>query len=200
MEYPKEPGLSRLHRDPAVSRGGNLRPACGGKRCGMVWDGHSVVGRIGRVAWMSEDETMALYERIRAGEMEAPAVVVQTARRPAFLEEGAEPVEVMEKGERRLQLSWASDGSGFVFAREGNIFFKAPEADSARNLTEEFRVPLTESDSTKRSFSPDRWHPDGNALLLRAQDGYYLMELDGEPELDGPFLEIPGKSGGKGRA
>jgi dipeptidyl aminopeptidase/acylaminoacyl peptidase len=107
------------------------------------------------------------------------------------LVEGAEPLEVMEKGERRIRPSWAPDGSGFVYAREGDVFFKTPEADSAQNLTEEYRVPLTESDSTKRSFSLDRWHPDGGALLLRAQDGYYLMELDGEPELVWPF---PGDS------
>ncbi|MGD2122101.1 MAG: prolyl oligopeptidase family serine peptidase [Gemmatimonadota bacterium] len=114
------------------------------------------------------------------------------------LEEGAEPMEVMEKGERRTRLSWAPDGSGFVYARQGDIFFKAPDADSAQNLTEEFRVPLTESDSTKRSFSLDRWHPEGDALLLRAQDGYYLMELDGEPELVWPFPGDSRKEWGEG--
>ncbi len=101
--------------------------------------------------------------------------------------EGSEPMEVMEKGERRVRPNWKPDGSGFVFSREGDLFFKSPEADSARNLTEEFRVPLTEADSTKRSFSLDRWHPDGNTMLLRAQDGYYLMGLDEEPELVWPF-------------
>ena len=99
------------------------------------------------------------------------------------LEEGAEAVEIMEKGERRIRPSWKPDGSAFAYAEKGDVFLKIPEADSARNLTEEYRVPLSESDSTKRSFSLDRWHPDGDALLLRAQDGYYLMETGEEPEL-----------------
>jgi dipeptidyl aminopeptidase/acylaminoacyl peptidase len=104
------------------------------------------------------------------------------------LAEGAEPEEVMEKGERRLRLSWSPDGSVFVFSREGDIFLKAPGADSARNLTEDYRVPLSESDSTKRSFSLQRWHPESESLLLRSQDGYYLMDIEGgEPELLWPF-------------
>ncbi len=67
--------------------------------------------------------------------------------------------------------------------RRGDIFSKVPEADSALNLTKDYRVPLSESDSTKRSFSLERWHPDGGSLLLRAQDGYYVMAEGEEPEL-----------------
>ncbi|MCJ7630149.1 MAG: hypothetical protein MUO50_17385, partial [Longimicrobiales bacterium] len=99
------------------------------------------------------------------------------------LAEGAEAVEVMEKGERRIRPSWSPNGSVFVFAEKGDIFSKVPEADSALNLTTDYRVPLSESDSTKRSFSLERWHPDGGSLLLRAQDGYYLMAEGEEPEL-----------------
>jgi dipeptidyl aminopeptidase/acylaminoacyl peptidase len=104
---------------------------------------------------------------------------------------GAEAVEVMEKGESRKRLNWKPDGSGFVFSEGGDLFWKTPEADSAQNITEEFRLPLSEADSTKRSFSLDRWHPDGSSMLLRAQDGYYLMEMGEEPEMVWPF---PGDS------
>jgi dipeptidyl aminopeptidase/acylaminoacyl peptidase len=107
------------------------------------------------------------------------------------LGEGAEAVEVMEKGEQRIRPNWSPDDSGFAWADKGDIFFKTAEADSARNLTKEYRVPLSESDSTKRSFSLERWHPDGGALLLRAQDGYYLMAEGQEPELAWAF---PGES------
>ena len=99
------------------------------------------------------------------------------------LAEGSEPMEYLEKGERRIRPSWSPDGSVFVYADKGDIFSKTPAADSARNLTEEYRVPLSESDSTKRSFSLEQWRPDGGALLLRAQDGYYLMEEGQAPEL-----------------
>jgi len=107
------------------------------------------------------------------------------------LEEVAEAVEVMEKGESRKRPNWKPDGSGFVFSEKGDLFWKTPEADSAQNITEDFRVPLSEADSTKRSFSLDRWHPDGDAMLLRAQDGYYLMEMGEEPEMVWAF---PGES------
>ncbi len=103
------------------------------------------------------------------------------------LEEGAEPVEILEKGERRLRPVFSPDGASFVYADRGNVFLKGLDADSARNLTEEHRTPLSETDSTRRSFSLERWHPAGNGLLLRAQDGYYTLEEDGAPELVWPF-------------
>jgi len=103
------------------------------------------------------------------------------------LAEGSEPVETMEKGDERIRAQWSPDGSGFAWSDDGDILFKTPAADSARNLTEEYRVPLSESDSTKRSFSLEEWHPDGGGFLLRAQDGYYLMMEGGEPELVWPF-------------
>jgi len=99
------------------------------------------------------------------------------------LGEGAQATEILEKGEDRKRLSWAPDGAGFAWSERGDVFFKTPEADSARNLTAEYRQPLSESDSTKRSFSLEEWHPDSNGLLLRAQDGYYVMMEGEEPEL-----------------
>jgi len=103
------------------------------------------------------------------------------------LSEGATPEEVMEKGERRIRASWAPDGHGFAWAERGDVFFKTAEADSAKNLTEDFRKPLSESDSTKRSFSLQEWHPNSGGFLLQAQDGYYLLMEGGEPELVWPF-------------
>ena len=48
------------------------------------------------------------------------------------LAEGAEAVEYLEKGERRIRPSWSPDGSVFVYAERGDIYSKTPEADSAR--------------------------------------------------------------------
>ena len=97
---------------------------------------------------------------------------------------GSEPVELLEKRERRLSPSFAPDGEAFAWSERGDVFLKRLDADSARNLTEEFRVPLSPSDSTKRSFSLEEWHPRGGSLLLRAQDGFYLLDVEGgEPEM-----------------
>jgi dipeptidyl aminopeptidase/acylaminoacyl peptidase len=103
------------------------------------------------------------------------------------LEEGAQAQEVMEKGEDRRRITWSPDDRGFVWSDGGDVFFKTPEADSARNLTKEFRTPISETDSTKLRFSFERWQPDGGALLLRAQNGYYLMAEGEAPELIWPF-------------
>ena len=114
------------------------------------------------------------------------------------LAEGSEPVPVLEKGENRIRATWAPDGHGFAWSERGDLFFKTPEADSARNLTADYRLPLSESDSTKRSFSLEEWHPDSNGFLLSAQDGYYLMMEGGEPELVWPFPGENREEWGKG--
>jgi len=114
------------------------------------------------------------------------------------LAEGVEAVEILEKGERRLRPVFSADGSAFVYADRGNIFLKGLEADSARNLTEEHRKPLSESDSTRRSFSLERWHPGGTGILLRAQDGFYTLEEGGAPELVWPFPGETRKEWGEG--
>lgn len=88
----------------------------------------------------------------------------------------AEPVALLDKGERRLRLQFQPDGDTFAWSDRGDIWVKGPAADSARKLTEELRVPLSESDSTKRSFSLEQWRPDGGALLARAQDGYWVLD------------------------
>lgn len=98
------------------------------------------------------------------------------------LQPGAEAVALLPKGERRQRLVFSPDGRTFAWADRGDVFVKGLEADSARNLTRDFRRPLSETDTTRRSFSLDRWRPDSGALLLRAQDGYYMMALDEEAE------------------
>jgi dipeptidyl aminopeptidase/acylaminoacyl peptidase len=114
------------------------------------------------------------------------------------LSEGAESVEILERGERRLRLSFSPDGTAFVYADRGNVFLKGLDADSAQNLTEEHRKPLSESDSTRRSFSLERWHPGGNGILLRAQDGYYTLEEGEAPEMVWPFPGETRKEWGEG--
>lgn len=103
------------------------------------------------------------------------------------LEDGAEPEEVLEKGEDRKRITWSPDDRGFAWSDGGDVYFKTPEADSARNLTADYREPISESDSTKLRFSFEMWHPQGDVLLLQAQNGYYLMEEGKAPELVWPF-------------
>jgi len=103
------------------------------------------------------------------------------------LEDGAEPEEVLEKGEDRKRITWSPDDRGFAWSDGGDVYFKTPEADSAKNLTEEYREPISPGDSTKLRFSFEMWHPQGDALLLQAQNGYWIMAEGEAPELVWPF-------------
>ena len=96
---------------------------------------------------------------------------------------GAEPVSLVEKSERRVRPQFSPDGTRLAWADRGDVWMRAmdasgPVGDSAVKVTEGERTPLTEADTTKRSYSLDRWSPDGGALLLRAQDGYWTLGVD----------------------
>ena len=49
---------------------------------------------------------------------------------------------------------------------------------AATNLTEEYRTPVSEDDSTKLSYSVMRWRPDDAQLLVRSKKGYHLLDPD----------------------
>lgn len=97
---------------------------------------------------------------------------------------GGEPRSVHEAGERRVRPVWTEAADAFAYSESGNVFVRNLEADSARNLTAEHRAPLSEDDSTKMSFSAERWRPDGEELLVSSQKGYHLLDpASGELEL-----------------
>ena len=93
--------------------------------------------------------------------------------------DGSEPESIVEPSERRTNPTWNDAGDAFVYGEEGNVFLRRLEADSATNLTEEHRVPLSADDSTKTRFSPIRWSPDGDEILVSSQKGWHLLGADG---------------------
>lgn len=90
-----------------------------------------------------------------------------------------DPETVTEGGERLKRLEVSPDGSSVAWADRGDLFVHPAGADSALKISENLRTPLSAADSTKRSFSLERWAPDGSSLLARAQDGWYLVAPDG---------------------
>jgi len=91
---------------------------------------------------------------------------------------GGAPVSVMGPRERRIAPRWSHAGDAFAYAEKGNVFVRRLDADSAVNLTADDRKPLSEDDSTKLSFTLDRWRADDGSLLVRSQQGYYLLDPD----------------------
>lgn len=90
---------------------------------------------------------------------------------------GGDPETLMGPQERRMAVQWNDDASAFAWADRGNVFVRRLDADSARNLTEAHRGPVSETDTTRISFSLERWRPDGGALLLTSQQGYHLLDV-----------------------
>ena len=89
-----------------------------------------------------------------------------------------------EKSEDRVRPNWNEAGNTFAYSDEGNVFLRSVLADSAINLTEEHRGPVSEDDTTKVRFSVERWRPDGAALLVSSQQGYHVLDTEtGEIEL-----------------
>jgi dipeptidyl aminopeptidase/acylaminoacyl peptidase len=121
-----------------------------------------------QLAYVTVDRLRTSYERAEGTEFGVATF---------DLEEGSTKT-IMEPEERRLSLEWNETNSGFAYGKDGDVFVRWLDADSARNLTEEHRGPVSETDTTKLSYSLERWRSDGEALLVRSQQGYHVMELD----------------------
>jgi dipeptidyl aminopeptidase/acylaminoacyl peptidase len=91
---------------------------------------------------------------------------------------GSDPVSVTEPSERRTNANWNGAGDAFVYSEDGNVLLRRVGADTPTNLTEEHRVSLSITDTTKLSFSPMRWSPDDEQLLVSSQEGWYLLDPD----------------------
>jgi dipeptidyl aminopeptidase/acylaminoacyl peptidase len=79
--------------------------------------------------------------------------------------------------EQRISGEWNPQASAFAWADRGNVFVRGLDADSAVNVTERYRTPVSAEDTTKLSYSLERWRPDGDALLLTSKQGYHLLEV-----------------------
>ena len=101
---------------------------------------------------------------------------------------GSAPDTLMKPSEHRLSVRWNEQATAFAYADKGNVFLRPVSGDSALNLTAEYRKPVSDTDTTKLSFSVAGWRPDGGALLVSAQDGYRLLNVaDGSMTLVYPF-------------
>ncbi|MGD8321994.1 MAG: prolyl oligopeptidase family serine peptidase, partial [Gemmatimonadota bacterium] len=106
--------------------------------------------------------------------------------------------------ERRFSPVWSEDGSAFAYGDRGDVYVRYADGDSVVNLTEGQRPQVSEDDTTKVSFSVERWRPDGGAVLLGSKKGYYtldprsgdltlVLELQGDEDTR-PRLDVQGWS------
>ena len=92
--------------------------------------------------------------------------------------DGSAPESIVASSERRTNPNWNKAGDAFVYSEEGNVFLRKLEEDSTTNLTEQHRGSVSEDDSTKMSFSPMRWSPDDEDILMSSQTGWHILSPD----------------------
>ena len=92
--------------------------------------------------------------------------------------DGSAPESIVASSERRTNPNWNKAGDAFVYSEEGNVFLRKLEEDSIANLTEQHRGSVSEDDSTKMSFSPMRWSPDDQNILMSSQTGWHILSPD----------------------
>ena len=92
--------------------------------------------------------------------------------------DGSAPESIVASSERRTNPNWNKAGDAFVYSEEGNVFLRKLEEDSTANLTEQHRGSVSEDDSTKMSFSPMRWSPDDQDILMSSQTGWHILSPD----------------------
>jgi dipeptidyl aminopeptidase/acylaminoacyl peptidase len=91
---------------------------------------------------------------------------------------------------RRRNRTFNETSDRYAYAERGNVFVRTILEDSATNITEEYRTPISEDDSTKLSYGVELWSHDNSRLLLASQHGYHIYDLQsGDLELVYPLPE-----------
>ncbi len=136
------------------------------------------------------------YERGKGTEYEVLAFDLQSG----------ETRILTEKDEDRVNPSWNERGNAFAYAQEGDVFVRGFDDSEPRNLTEDYRTPISDDDSTKLRYTMMRWRPDDGAVLVRSQKGYHVLDVrsaemelvyelsEDEDDDEGPRLTVNGWS------
>lgn len=83
---------------------------------------------------------------------------------------------VVKPAERRITGEWNRGTTALAWGDRGDVYVRLEGADSARNLTASHRGPLSATDTTKVRFTLERWSPTGDALLVRSQRGFHVLD------------------------
>jgi dipeptidyl aminopeptidase/acylaminoacyl peptidase len=113
------------------------------------------------------------------------------------LQDEAEPVVLIQRTDKRLDLFWNEENTMFAWADEGDIFVQSVFEAEAKNLTKDKVKPEEEEkaddshtktdpmtagvkDKDKKEkkvrFTMIRWSPDGTKLLARTKKGFWLID------------------------
>ncbi len=99
------------------------------------------------------------------------------------LRSGPEPVVTVlrEREKSRPSLTWDDDDLRYAWSDEGDVFLSVLGRDEAEplDLTSAGRPYADEEDTSRVRFSPIRFSPDGNQLLLSGRDAWWLVPTEG---------------------
>jgi dipeptidyl aminopeptidase/acylaminoacyl peptidase len=93
---------------------------------------------------------------------------------------GGEPESLLGPTERRTSPEWTAAADAFAWTQDGSVFVRDLRADSAVDLTERHRQPLSAEDTTKTSYSFAAWSPDGQSLLVTSDEGWHVLDRGGD--------------------
>lgn len=83
---------------------------------------------------------------------------------------------LVEPDTDRVQANFSPDGTRWAYAERGDVFVRGIDGDSAVNLTEGARGPVSTTDTATIRYSVLDWSPDGSRLLVSSQQGWHLMD------------------------
>ncbi|NOR52987.1 MAG: prolyl oligopeptidase family serine peptidase [Candidatus Aminicenantes bacterium] len=127
----------------------------------------------------------------------------------------SEPKILIERGKKRLSLSWNEENTMFAWADEGDIFVQSVDETKSRNLTKDKVKPEKKKSTAKKDkdikdsdekakeekvrFSMMRWSPDDSNLLASTKKGYWLIDhKSGDVEMVYEFPEKDEKESQRG--
>ena len=117
------------------------------------------------------------------------------------LQEGDSATVMYERNKRRRSYNWDRAGHQYAWADSGYVYVQSVKGGEPLNLTK--GKAYQEKDSTKEiKFAVNRWHKEGNQLLLTSKEGWWTINSDGSnlkqvytlPEDDEERDKLPNRS------
>lgn len=94
--------------------------------------------------------------------------------------EGGDSRVLVERTTDNISTNWNTAGDRYAYSEDGDVYVRDVEADSARNITADFRQTVSaEGDTTEYEFSVEEWDPRGGQLLVESDEGWHLLQADG---------------------
>lgn len=87
---------------------------------------------------------------------------------------------LVSRSDEEPDADWNHAGDRYAFSEDGKVYLRSTVDEDSLEITAGYYEKVEEGDTTEIEYSVMRWHPEDTHLLLSSDDGYHLIDTEGE--------------------